>query len=83
MATVLYRDYRAFEGLQMPVTIETGVVMGKAMNKLVIEKVSLNPELDEKLFAKPAVPVSRRAGAAVIDTRGAATTTPSGPARQP
>ena len=68
VATVLYRDYRPFEGLQIPVTIE----MGEAMNRLVIERVALNPPLDERMFAKPAVPVTRRGGAAVVDTRSAA-----------
>lgn len=72
MATVLYRDYRTFEGLQMPVVIETGIGVGKPTNRLIIERVALNPELDDGMFAKPAVPVPRRAGAALVDTRSAA-----------
>jgi len=51
--SVMYRDYRTFEGLQIPVTIETGVGSAKATDKMVIEKISLNPRLDDRMFAKP------------------------------
>lgn len=71
VSTVLYRDYRSFEGLKLPVTIETGPVSGKSANRLVIERVALNPPLDEHTFDRPTVPITRRGGA-VVDTRGAA-----------
>ena len=72
VATVFYRDYRPFEGLQIPVTIETGGASGQAQQKLVIERVALNPPLDDHAFAKPEVPVARHARGAVVDTRSAA-----------
>ena len=72
LATVFYRDYRPFEGLQLPVTIETGAAGEQAASRLVIEKVALNPPLDDRVFAKPGVPAAHRAGAAVVDTRSAA-----------
>lgn len=69
--SVFFRDYRTFEGLQLPVTIDTGVVFGQAATRLVIERVALNPPLDNGVFTKPSVPVARRPGAAVVDTRAA------------
>jgi outer membrane lipoprotein-sorting protein len=69
IATVYFRDYRAFEGLLLPVTIETGVVDGQAANKLVIERVALNPPVDNGIFTKPQA-AGRHLGAVVVDTRG-------------
>ena len=73
--TVFYRDYRTFEGLQMPTTIETVEAKGNLKNRLVIEKVALNPELDDKIFAKPEMMAVRRNGV-VVDTRSAAAASP-------
>jgi len=66
--SVLYGDYHTFEGLQIPVTIETGAASGTAGDKLVIDKIALNPQLDDGMFAKPNVPLARHRGAQV-DTR--------------
>jgi hypothetical protein len=68
MATVFYRDYREFEGLQIPLTIETGSAAGERVNKLVVERVALNPKLDDETFARPGLPASRRSSV-VVDTR--------------
>jgi outer membrane lipoprotein-sorting protein len=75
VAKVLYRDYRPFEGLQLPLTVEMGV----ATNRLVIERIALNPVLDDREFAKPAVAATRRAGATVVDTRSASASVPPRP----
>lgn len=72
LSTVLYRDYRAFEGLQIPVLVETSAGNEKSFSRLVIERVALNPALDAQRFVKPVLPVARRSGAAVVDTRAAA-----------
>jgi outer membrane lipoprotein-sorting protein len=69
IASVLYRDYRAFEGLQLPTTIETAAGNDKPANKIVIEKVVLNPLMDERAFTKPGPPPPRHHGVAV-DARG-------------
>jgi hypothetical protein len=71
VTTVLYADYRPFEGLLLPVTIETGAAEGRPANKLVIERVALNPALGDRTFARPDAPVSRR-NSMIVDTRGAA-----------
>jgi len=82
MVTVLFRDYREFEGLQMPTTIETGAAKGQPTSKLVIERVALNPKFDDRMFAKPSTPVARRRSI-VVDTRSAAGPGAPKPAGQP
>ena len=69
--SVYYRNYRTFEGLQIPATIETGAATSNAMDKLVIDKIALNPPLEDRMFAKPGVPGARR-NAVTVDTRAAA-----------
>jgi outer membrane lipoprotein-sorting protein len=54
---VRYRDYKTVEGLQIPGTIETGSRQGT--EKLVIEKVALNPALDDRVFGRPGGPQRR------------------------
>jgi hypothetical protein len=76
VATVFYGDYRPFEGLLLPVTIETGAVDGRPANKLVIERVALNPALESNAFTKPSAG-SRRPGAVVVDTRPGARESPT------
>jgi outer membrane lipoprotein-sorting protein len=68
--TVRFREYREFEGLKLPTEIETGAGIGGAANKLVIERVALNPDLDDHAFARPDVPTSRK-NSVIVDTRGA------------
>ena len=70
VATVRYRDYHAFEGLQIPVTIETGGGRNQPTNRLTIERVALNPPIEDKAFERPEA-VSRRRGGVVVDTRSA------------
>jgi predicted DNA-binding helix-hairpin-helix protein len=61
---VYYRDYRPVNGLQIPYVLETKVLplaqkspgFGNTPvppEKIVIEKVAVNPKLDESLFSKP------------------------------
>lgn len=82
MATVivLFHDYRDFEGVKLPTRIETVAGVGAAQNKLVIERVALNPELDDGAFARPETPISRKTSV-VVDTRVGGT--PQAPAPVP
>ena len=63
---VYYRDYRPVGDLQIPFVIETRVLpVAKTATgfkdtpvppeKIIIDKVTVNPKLDDSLFAKPAV----------------------------
>jgi hypothetical protein len=62
---VYYRDYRPVNGLQIPYVLETRVLPLAQKSpgfrntpvppeKIVIEKVAVNPKLEESLFSKPA-----------------------------
>jgi hypothetical protein len=64
---VYYRDYRAVDGLQIPFVLETRVLpVGKNAlgmrdtavppERIVIEKVVVNPKVEEKQFSKAEVP---------------------------
>ena len=53
---VFYRNYQTIEGLQIPLMIESGADTGKTTEKLVIDKVSLNLPLEDRMFTQPAVP---------------------------
>jgi len=64
---VYYRDYRTVDGLQIPFVLETRVLpVGKNAlgfrdgavppERIVIDKVVVNPKVEEKLFSKMEVP---------------------------
>jgi hypothetical protein len=63
MASIFYRNYRTIDGLQIPMTLEIGVGSGRTPDKMLIERVSLNPPLDEQTFEKPGAPHHRQAAA--------------------
>ena len=63
-----YRNYHSFDGLQIPLTIETVTAARSATDRLMIDKVALNPPLADGDFAKPGVPGARR-NAVAVDTR--------------
>ena len=67
---VYYRDYRPIGGLQIPHILETKVLQAARTakgfkdppvpaEKITIEKVVVNPKLDENHFSKPEIAVSR------------------------
>ena len=69
---VYYRDYRNVNGLEIPFVLETRVLpVTKTVvgvrdtpvppEKTLIEKVSINPQFDAGLFAKPAIPTKSAA----------------------
>ena len=49
---VYYRDYRAVGGLTMPYLMETKVQGVKQTEKIQVEKLSVNPPLEDSRFAK-------------------------------
>jgi hypothetical protein len=53
--TTYYRDYKEFEGLRIPTTIETGVGSGQGTDKMVIERVVINAPLDDRGFTRAAI----------------------------
>ena len=49
---VYQRDFRSVEGVKVPFQLETAID-GYPPHKMVIEKVALNPRLDDSRFLKP------------------------------
>lgn len=50
---VTQRDFRSVQGLKVPFLLETAVDGYSDTHKMIIEKVALNPKLDDALFVKP------------------------------
>lgn len=50
---VYQRDFRPVQGLMVPFVLETAVDGYRDTHKMTIEKVGLNPQLDDSLFARP------------------------------
>ena len=48
--SVRYRDYKAVEGLALPSVFEINGAAGNKPDRMVIEKVALNPPIDEREF---------------------------------
>ena len=61
--SVFYRDYKTIDGLQIPLTIENGTDTAKATDRMVIDRVMLNPPLQDTDFAKPGTPGRSNAAA--------------------
>jgi len=69
---VYYRDYRQVSGLQIPFVLETKVLpVGSTAHgfkdppvpteKIIIDRVVVNPKLDESLFSKPEIGIASNA----------------------
>lgn len=47
------RDFRSVQGVMVPFVLETAVEGYQGTHKMVIDKVAVNPSLDDALFTKP------------------------------
>jgi hypothetical protein len=67
--SVYYRDYRAEDGLQIAHSVETRASTDQpvtgAADRLVIDRVIVNPTLDDGTFTPPAVPLRHGGNARV------------------
>ena len=50
---VYQRDFRSVQGLMIPFVLETAVDGYQPNHKAIVDKVTVNPKLDEATFAKP------------------------------
>lgn len=50
---IYQRDFRPVQGVMVPFVLETAVDGYQETHKMVIEKVEVNPKLEDALFAKP------------------------------
>ncbi len=53
-----YRDYRYFEGVNVPTTLEVVADGAEGSRKMVFRNIAINPPLDDALFARPPEPHS-------------------------
>jgi hypothetical protein len=73
------RDWRKVEGVLMPFESEASVETAPKNRKMTIEKVVLNPPLEDRLFGKPVAPAGATA-AEVMGKAAAARTATAAPA---
>ena len=59
---IYYRDYRKVSGLKVPHVMETVVQGVKQNHKMTIKTVTVNPPLEDALFAKPSTAVAAASG---------------------
>ncbi|HEX4152444.1 MAG TPA: hypothetical protein VHY75_09600 [Steroidobacteraceae bacterium] len=60
VVSVFYRNYQTVGGLKIPGMLEIGVGSNKVPDRMVIERIALNPSLDDKAFGRPANAHRRR-----------------------
>jgi len=65
IVSVYLRNYQPVNRLVIPMLIETGGPASRDSDKMIIERVALNPTLDNAQFTRPTQPVTRRRGAVV------------------
>lgn len=56
MVSVYFRDYKIQGGLQVPTVVEIGGGAGHKPDRLVIERLAINPEINEQRFTRPPSP---------------------------
>lgn len=68
--SVYYRNYQTVQGLVMPFTIETAGAASKDTDQMIIEKIAINPVLEESLFSEPSQPGKGHGGVLIDTTKG-------------
>ena len=53
---VYYRNYKSFDGVQIPTLIEIGVGTRRTPDRMQIERVALNSSIDDRMFQRPGAP---------------------------
>lgn len=53
---VYYRNYKSFDGIQIPTLIEIGTGSGRTPDRMQIERVALNMTIDDRQFERPGTP---------------------------
>ena len=67
--SVYYGNYQTVRGLVMPFSIETGALPRHGSDKMVIEKIAINPVLEDGQFSEPDQPRLRHNGVLIDTTR--------------
>ena len=79
--SITYGDYKDIGGLQIPSVLEISTASGKVPDKMVIERIALNPSVDDRVFGRPGRPSRRHT--VTIEPTPAAPIFPSLPAAPP
>jgi hypothetical protein len=58
--SITYAGYKDIGGLQIPSVLEIGTASGKVPDKMLIERIALNPPMDDRVFRRPGRPSRRR-----------------------
>jgi len=58
--SITYGGYKDIGGLQIPSVLEIGTASGKVPDKMVIERIALNPPMDDRVFRRPGRPSRRQ-----------------------
>jgi outer membrane lipoprotein-sorting protein len=58
-----FRDYRDVDGLKFAFEIDSGSSASEISQKITLDKIELNPEIDDAEFTKPATPATAEAPA--------------------
>lgn len=74
----LYRDFKTFEGLKLPTAIQIGDGTTGPPDRMQIERVALNMDLDDRLFVKPGAPTRHKGTAMTAAPADAAALPPPG-----
>jgi hypothetical protein len=64
---IYYRDFKNFNGLMIPTVMDIGVGTGRTPDRMIIERVLLNPHIDAQTFERPGAP--RRQGPETMRAR--------------
>ena len=67
MVSVYFRDYQTVEGLSLPLIIETRAANVQTPDRMIIEKIALNPTLRADTFERP-VEMGARHNSVIINT---------------
>src|SRR5882762_9654354 len=81
IVSVYLRNYQTVNGLVMPLLIETGRPASRDTDKMIVEKIALNPTFDNAQFTRPTVPSARRHGA-MVNTQSPPANSPPGHGRE-
>ena len=76
IVSVYLRNYQTINGLVMPLLIETGGPASRDTDRMIVEKIALNPTFDNAQFTRPTVPSTRRRGAVVNTQSSPANSSP-------
>src|SRR6266513_2795783 len=76
IVSVYLRNYQTVNGLVMPLLIETGGPASSYTDRMIVDKIALNPTFENAQFTRPSVPTTRRRGV-VVNTQSSPANSPA------